>query len=230
MGILARFRDIMSANFNALLDKAEDPGKMIDQYLRNLNSDLGKVKAETASIMAEERRAKRAYDENQEEIKKMEQYAIKALEAGNEADARKFLERKAALAADANNLQNAWQIASTNAQRMRQMHDKLVKDIGELESRRSMLKAKWSVAKTQERVNKLTSTGAESGRSIAAFDRMEDKVNRALDEAEAMAELNAGPKDDIADLKAKYESTPGPAIEDELAALKARIQKNKEQQ
>ena len=47
MGIIARFKDIMAANINALLDKCEDPEKMIDQYLRNLESDLGKVKAET---------------------------------------------------------------------------------------------------------------------------------------------------------------------------------------
>lgn len=225
MGILARFRDIMSANINALLDKAEDPEKMIDQYLRNLNSDLGKVKAETASVMAEERRAKRALEENREEIGKMERYAIKALEAGNEADARKFLERKAALTKQDGDLQQAWQLASTNAGRMKQMHDKLVADIGELESRRQMLKAKWAAAKTQQRVNRLTGASADSGRSLAAFDRMEDKVNRALDEAEALAELNAGPQDDIADLKAKYDSAPeGPGIDEELAALKAKIQ------
>lgn len=230
MSIIARFRDIMAANINALLDKAENPEKMIDQYLRNLNSDLGKVKAETASIMAEEQRAKRNLDSNQEEITKMENYAIKALEAGNESDARKFLERKQALAARAGELQQAYQLAATNAERMKQMHDKLVSDIGELESRRSMLKAKWSVAKAQQRVNKLTSGAAESGRSLAAFDRMEEKVTRALDEAEALAQLNAGPKDDVAELAAKYDAAPNAAgIEDELAALKARIQNKNEQ-
>lgn len=224
MGILARFRDIMASNINALLDKAEDPEKMIDQYLRNLNSDLGKVKAETASIMAEEQRAKRAFNENQEEIAKMEQYAIKALEAGNEQDARKFLERKAALTAKSGDLKQALDLAASNAQRMKQMHDKLVGDIAELESRRSMLKAKWQVAKTQQRMNQMTSSVADSGRSIAAFDRMEEKVNRALDEAEALAQLNATPKDDIEELAAKYDQIPDSGIEDELAALKARIQ------
>lgn len=68
MGILTRFKEIMSSNINALLDKAEDPEKMVDQCLRNLNSDLGKVKAETASIMAEEQRAKRELDECISEI------------------------------------------------------------------------------------------------------------------------------------------------------------------
>ena len=57
MGIISRFKDIMSANINALLDKMEDPEKMVDQYLRNLESDLGKVKQETASVMADEQRA-----------------------------------------------------------------------------------------------------------------------------------------------------------------------------
>ena len=47
MGILKRFKDIMSSNINALLDKAEDPEKMIDQYLRDLQEDLRKVKSET---------------------------------------------------------------------------------------------------------------------------------------------------------------------------------------
>ncbi len=48
-GIMKRFGDIMSANLNALLDKAEDPEKMVDQYLRNLESDLGKVKSRNCS-------------------------------------------------------------------------------------------------------------------------------------------------------------------------------------
>ena len=62
-GILSRFKDIMSSNINALLDKVEDPMKMIDQYLRNLESDLDKVKAETAAVMAEETKSKRELDE-----------------------------------------------------------------------------------------------------------------------------------------------------------------------
>ena len=44
MSMLQRFKDIMSSNINALLDKAEDPEKMIDQMIRNIQSDLGKIK------------------------------------------------------------------------------------------------------------------------------------------------------------------------------------------
>lgn len=225
MSIIKRFRDIMTSNINALLDKAEDPEKMIDQYLRNLNSDLGKVKSETASIMAEEQRSKRAVSECQEEMEKMERYAIKALEAGNDGDARKFLEKKAELTAKLSELQASSQLASANALQMKQMHDKLVADIGELDARKNLLRAKWSVAKTKEKMNKLGASTTNSGQSISAFERMEEKVNRALDEANAMAELNAGPKDEIADLTAKYDETDS-NVDHELAALKERLKKN----
>ena len=223
MGMLNRFKDIMSSNINAMLDKAENPEKMIDQYLRNLNKDLGNVKAETASIMAEEKRAKRVLDECKEEIEKMENYAMKALEAGNENDAKKFLERKVELNSKAQGLEEAYNLASSNAEKMREMHDKLVSDINELESKRAMLKGKMAVAKTQDKINKIGSSVDSANTSISAFERMEDKVNKALDEANAMAELNKSPKDDIKDLTAKYDNTTNTDVEDELEKLKAKM-------
>ena len=54
MGILERFTDIIKANINDLLDRAEDPAKMIDQYLRDLTENLAEVKKETAGVMAQE--------------------------------------------------------------------------------------------------------------------------------------------------------------------------------
>lgn len=222
MGILTRFRDIMSSNINALLDKAEDPEKMIDQCLRNLNSDLGKVKSETAAIMAEEQRAKRALDECNEEINEMQRFAVKALEANNEADARKFLEKKASLSSKQPGLQEAYELAKTNATHMRQMHDKLVGDIGELESRKDMIKGKLAVAKTQERINKMGSTVTGANNSIASFEKYEDMADRALDKANAMAELNRSSGDQsIEDLTKKYSTDI--SVDDELAALKASL-------
>lgn len=224
MGILARFKDIMSSNINALLDKAEDPEKMIDQCLRNLNSDLGKVKSETASIMAEEQRAKRVLDDCEEEIAKMQTYAVKALEANNENDARKFLEHKASLSAKLPGLKEAYELAHNNANHMRQMHDKLVSDIKELESRKDMIKGKLAVAKTQERINKMSSSVASANNSMASFAKYEEMADRALDKANAMAELNRSSSNQtIEDLAKKYVSDT--SIDDELAALKASLNK-----
>ena len=224
-GIIKRFSDIMSANLNALLDKAEDPEKMIDQYLRNLESDLGKVKAETASVMAEETKCKRELDECNADIEKMQRYAEKAIVAGNDNDARQFLEKKQQLASKQTALQQAYDLAHGNAVKMKEMHDKLVSDIGELQSRRDAIRAKVAVAKTQERLNKVGSSVAGVSNNLSAFDRMEEKANRMLDEANAMSELNTT-KDDVADLAAKYdEDSSDTGVDDELAALKAKLGK-----
>ena len=225
-GIIARFKDIMSSNINALLDKAEDPAKIINQYLRNLESDLGNVKAETASVMAEEKRSKRALDECNEQINKMQRYAEKALIAGNESDAKTFLEKKTQLSKNQQSLQQSYDIAADNAVKMRSMHDKLVKDIGELNARREQLQAKLAVAKTQERLNKIGSSVDGAKGSLSAFDKMEDKINRQLDEANAMAELNSSNKEDsIEDLMSKYDDNKeaNSGVDDELQALKNKL-------
>ena len=99
MGILDRFTDIIKANINDLLDRAEDPAKMIDQYLRELTDSLAEVKEQTAAVMAEETRTKRMVDANEEEVARYEDLARRALQAGNEGDARVFLGKKQELAA-----------------------------------------------------------------------------------------------------------------------------------
>lgn len=227
MGIISRFKDIMASNINALLDKAEDPEKMIDQYIRNLNEDLAKVKSETATIMAEETRSKRALDECNAEVAKYQNYAVKAVEAGNDEDARQFIVKKNQLAEKQVALQQAYDLAAANSSKMRQMHDKLVRDINELNSRRDSIKAKIAVAKTQERINQLGSSVAGAENSMSAFARMEAKADQMLDKANAMAELNVSATANTAEeLAAKYDSSPtSSVVDDELAALKAQLGK-----
>ena len=224
MGVIQRFKDIMSANVNAVLDKAEDPEKMIDQYMRNLQDDLGKVKAETAAVMAEETRAKRELDECNQEVEKLQKYAEKAVAAGNDSDARLFLQKKQTVAAQQIALRQAYDSASANAAKMRQMHDKIVKDMENLNQRKAAIKAKVAAAKAQERVNQIGGSLKGVSNHMSAFDRMEEKANKMLDQANAMAELNqAAQEDSIEDLMSKYDVGNSSNVEDELAALKAKM-------
>lgn len=224
-GILSRFKTIMEANINALLDKAEDPVKMADQLARDLEKDLGEVKAETVSVMAEEKRAKRAYDEGVAEVEKLQRYAEKAVLAGNDADAKVFLSEKAAKAANLESLKGAWDLAASNAAKMREMHDKLTEQLKQVEDRKAAIRAKAAMVKSQQKANEIKPD--LGGSSLAAFDALEEKLNRKLDEAEAAAELNTK-KDDMADLMAKYDdaaTVQDSGVEDELAALKAKLGK-----
>ena len=224
MGILDRFATIVKANINELLDKAEDPAKMVDQYLVDLTESLADVKRETAGVMAEEARTKRAADANAKEVSRMEDLAKKALKAGNEDDARVFLAKKQKLEAAGAELQKAADAAKANADKMRQMHDKLVSDIEDLKGRRETIKAKMAVAKTQEKVAGYTSGSDKAESAIEAFNRMEEKADRMLDTADAMAELNTEPVDDAEALAQKYAgTTDDAAVDDELARLKAEM-------
>jgi Phage shock protein A (IM30), suppresses sigma54-dependent transcription len=219
MSIISRFKDIMSANINALLDKCEDPAKMVDEYLRQVSEELAEVKKETASIMAEEKRAKRLVDENKEQIEKYDNLARKALTAGNEDDARVFLAKKQQYVTNGEDLQKSYDIAHDNAEKMREMHDKLTKDLQTLEQRRRNVKAKVAVAKTQEKMNKITGSMDSASSSMKAFERMEEKADHMLDQVNSMTELDSVPVDEATSLEEKY-SDKEKNIDDELEKLK----------
>ena len=221
-GILERFKTIMSSNINALLDKMEDPEKMIDQYLRDMEKDLGSVKAETVAVMAQESAAKRKVTECEDEIKKMESYAKKALQAGNEADARMFLEKKESIKIKLESLEKEKMIAVENSLKMREMHDKLTSDIHKLNAKRNEIKAKIKMAKSAQKINSMTSSTGISGK-MDSFNSIEEKVDRMLDEANASIELNSSKKDEVDDLMKKYDSVEpesSSAVDEELERLK----------
>lgn len=219
--ILERFTSIVKANINELLDKAEDPQKMVDQYLRELTEELAEVREATAGVMAEESRCKRLVDENKAEMDRYEDLARKALAAGSEEDARVFLQKKQELAGRTEGLQIAYEGAKNNADKMRTMHDKLVADIEELNARKESIKAKAAVAKTQDKVNQAVAAGTGAEGARAAFDRMEKKADEMLDRSNAMVDLQSTPEDPAAALEKKYEKAGmTAAVDDDLARLK----------
>ncbi|UUX33617.1 PspA/IM30 family protein [Fundicoccus culcitae] len=221
MSILGRFSDIISANINSVIDRMEDPEKMIDQYLREMMDDLAEVKESTAGVMAEETRAKREVDKNDAEVQKYAELAKKAVQSGNEDDARVFLTKKQEVESVGAGLATTYATAHENAVKMRQMHDKLASDIETLRARRSMIKGKISVAEAQSKVNTASQSITNSKGAISSFERMEDKANRMLDEANAMTDLNTEPIDKAKELEAKYASQSTASVEEELSRLKA---------
>lgn len=144
---------------------------------------------------------------------------------GNDNDARRFLEKKSELTQKQEVLAKNLELAQANSAKMKQMHDKLEGDIQTMKSKRDMLKAKVRVAETQKKINEMGSGMESAGNNALAFERMEEKVNRMLDEADAIGELNSSRAgDDIDDLAAKYDSKQTvSAVDDELAALKAEM-------
>jgi phage shock protein A len=220
MGILERFNVIMRANINALLDKCEDPAKMIDQYLIDMKESLIEVKQETAGVMAVEKRCTREYDSNEEEIKRFLHLAKKAENSGNDEDAREFIRKYKELEENRSVLENNKKIAAENASHIREMHDKLVGDIKTLEGRKAQIKSTMAVAKTTEKLNKI---GDPLGRASHIGDKfidMQEKASRMLDEAQAKSELYAPVESKADSLAKKYGGTTDAEVEAELNRLK----------
>lgn len=222
MGILDRFKDIMSANINSLLDKAEDPEKMIDQYLLDAQKDLAQVRKETAGVMAEEKRSKTQVDKVNAEIDKYEDLAKKALLAGNRDDAGVFVAKKQKLEVELGSYLDIYKSAQENSRHMNEMYNKLAEDISEMQNRKNILKGRASAAKARETVNKLGANSSKHGEVTGKMGRMEEKINARYNSAMAESELlNA--KDEVTTLEEKYKGTSGPSVDAELDALLAEL-------
>jgi phage shock protein A len=220
-GILGRLGTIMAANVNALLDKAEDPAKMVDQYLIDLKRSLAEVKQDTAEVMAIEAQAVRRYDENHEAYVKYTELAKRAAELGHDDDARTFIAKYKELEGNEGRLLQAKNAAGDNARKMREAHNKLASDIRTLESRKAQIKATVAVARTTD---KLADIGDPLSRASAVSDKfnsMEEKADRMLDAAQARVVLNEEAGLDAAALAAKkYGGASDSEVEAELRRLK----------
>lgn len=232
MGILTRFKDLMAANINTVLEKAEakNADKLLEQYLREAKSNLEQVKAETAGIIADETAAGRKVVAIDEEIAKLDRYAEQAVLAGSDEDAKKFLAAKATAAARKLDAEKAFEQAKVNSDRMRQLTQKLNGDIAQAQGKLADLKAKLDVAKQTEKMAELGEKISSVGYAASDYDRLADAVQKRIDAIDAKAELNKelGENTDIETLKEKYEvaaesESAGVSIDNELAALKARL-------
>ena len=228
MGILSRFGDIMRANINDLLTGAENKNaeKLLNQYLLDAREDYAQVKNETASVMAEEAAAKRRLDEISDQIARYESYAQAAVQAGNDADALKFLEAKNQLQPRKEDAQAAYMQAQQNSERMRQMAKKLMSDIQEAESKIGELKAKLRIAESKEKMQQLTEKLGDKN-ALGNFDSLADTVQKRIDAVDAKEALNAELSGDMgmSDLEKKYAGASGgvSSAQMELEAMKVRM-------
>ena len=217
MSIFKRMKNIVSSNVNAALDSMEDPSKMIDQTLRDLHKDLENVRKQTADMMAQERMLGSEVENMEGTVKKLTAYAEKAVKAGNDDDAKKFLKQKNdVLSQLASKKQLHTQMVS-DVKKLRDMQQSLSNKISEMDRKKSSIKLKDEHAKAQEKMNKITSSVDSS--SLSKFDEYEKKIDAKLYSAQAMEELNKDPND-VSDLMMQYDSGLSD-VDDELAALKA---------
>lgn len=219
MSILNRFSDVVKSNINALIDRAEDPEKMANQIILDLEKIQKEVTEGVASAIAEEKRLKTAVEQNKAEAERWEARAVEALKQGKEDMAREAIQQKQRFDADYETSLRQYekQLADVNLlkENLRELRDK----IGEARRRRDNLVARSTSAKVQTKVAQATSS-ATALDAMGKLDKMERKVDQQAAMAEAYRELNLEEN-----LESKFKHMEEEkSVDDELAALKARLE------
>ncbi|OMD86592.1 MULTISPECIES: PspA/IM30 family protein [Paenibacillus] len=221
MSIFKRLRDLTMSNVNAIIDKAEDPIKMTDQYIRDMTEDLEDAEKAVAAQIAIEKKFKQLYEEQEALVNKRTQQAHAAAQVGNVDLARRALEEKNAAEAKLVEYKASFDQNKASADNLRGKLEEMRKQLTQMKNKRETLVARYNAAKAQTEINKAMS-GFSSDSASAGLKRMEDKMLQAEAQAEASNEMSSGNKS----LDDEFEKlNKDQAVEDELAALMKQYEK-----
>lgn len=224
MSIFKRLRDLTMASINDLLDKAEDPVKMLNQFLRDMGEDIKEAEIAVAKQIAVEKRFKQQVEEAEDMVTKRDEQAMKALEAGNEDLARRVLQDKKDHESRYEEMKKQFDQAKENSDRLRSQLTEMKEQFNTMKNKKDMLIARAEAAKAQKQINR-TMSSFDANSATSGFDRMSDKVAQLEAEAEASNELKSANRsldDELKNLGVDE------GVEDELAILKARLAAKKE--
>jgi phage shock protein A len=217
MSIFSRVRDLLSANLNSMLDSAEDPEKMADEYLRQLNNELYEAKTNVAAAMAD---ATKLNTQEARYTAETEQWANKAeaaLRAGNEELAKAALARKVQAGKLAEQYKQQSDQQDTQVEQLQQALIQLETRIAETKAKKELIVAKKNRAQTQEAIQR-TVRGLGNINAVDKLDQLEERVDDRLAKADAMSKLEQGTLENkFRDLERDSE------VDSELAELKKKL-------
>jgi phage shock protein A len=215
-GIFSRLTDIFKANINDILDKAEDPEKMLKQMVIEMEEAVNKITTGVGSAIANEKQLERQYNEKKRLADEWQARAMQAVKQGRDDLATKALTEKKINESAANGLIGPLEEARKSSASLRQQLDQVKAKLNEARVRQSTLIARHQAAKAKKEIAQSMS-GIGDG-AFAGFERFEQKVLKAESEADAFQQL-AGENASLEDEFKQLEVNSG--VEDELAQLKA---------
>jgi phage shock protein A len=218
MGFFDRLSRLLRANLNDLVSKAEDPAKILDQSVADMQADLIKLRQAVATAIASQKRIQNQAEQAEGQARTWYERAELALKKGEEDLAREALSRRKTYTDTATALNNQLNSQAGQVDTLKKSLVALEGKIAEAKTKKDMLKARASAAKAQEQLHSAVSN-LGTNTSMAAFEQMEEKVQVMEAKSQAMAEL-AG-----ADLESQFASLEGGNdVDDELAALRMRLE------
>ena len=220
MGVFERISRIVRSNISDLLDRAEDPEKILQQIMVDMQQDLREAKLHVAAAIRDQKKLENQYQENLDIADRCEKKAISAVEAGNDALAKEALKRKRTYEQLAKGYKEQLDEQSESVQSLKTSLATLQAKIEEARRRKDLLIARQKRVQAQKTISK-TMGGMSKSSALAALEKMEGKVRAAEVQAEAIAEIEAD------DLEARFAELENEDVNDELARLKAQVAERK---
>ncbi|WP_028519347.1 PspA/IM30 family protein [Ruminococcus flavefaciens] len=225
MGVFQRLSDLLKSNVNDLIDRAEDPEKMVKQIIIDMQTELTKATQNYGKAKASERLAEKKYLEAQKISSDWEAKAKMALAKGDQELAKQALARKVKADDDLNNYKEMYESISAQTEAIGDQVEVLRAKLEEAKSRQAMLIARSQMADTKKNLAKAAG-GFDGNSSMEKFQKMEEKIERKEAEADAFTEiagnnLAGGTGDDLRDSFEKLESDA--KVDAELQRLMAEM-------
>lgn len=221
MGLFSRLGTLIRSNINELINKAEDPEKMLNQVLVDMKSQLVEAKKQVAVAIADEKRLKKQYEQEATKAKEWERKAMLAVRAGDDNLARAALARKTEHDEVSETLRQQWEAQKQSVEQLKQALRGLDTKIEEAKRKRNILVSRQKRAEAQRTINE-TLTNINSTSAFDTFERMSDRVTQLEAEAEAASEIGGALPE--ATLESQFKALEaGTAVDDDLAALKEKM-------
>ena len=218
MGLFSRLGTLIRSNINELINKAEDPEKMLNQVLVDMKQQLIEAKKQVAVAIADEKRIKKQWEQEAAKASEWEKKAMLAIRAGDDTLARAALARKADHDEVATQLKDQWEAQKTSVENLKGALRGLDNKIEEAKRKRNLLVSRQKRAEAQRTINE-TLSSINSTSAFDTFDRMSDRVTQL--EAEATSEIGGALAE--GSLEQQFKALEASSVDDQLEALKRKM-------
>ncbi|MDT8341974.1 MAG: PspA/IM30 family protein [Longimicrobiales bacterium] len=224
MGIFTKLSTLLKSNINDLINRAENPEKMLNQIILDMRDQLAKAKREVAAAIADERKLRSQLDDEVKQAKEWEQRAMLAVREGRDDLAKQALVRHREHAERAGAIEQTWRGQAAETEKLKASLRQLNEKIDEAKRKRNLLIAKQKRAQAQKRIHE-TMSGLSDTSAFEAFNRMADKIEETERRSLAAAEVDEALTGDTLDSEfMRLEAgSADEGVEDRLLALKQQM-------
>jgi len=217
MGLIDRILRVIRANFNSLIGQAEDPEKVLEQAVEDMQQDLIQLRQAVAQAIATQKRTERQAAQAETTAQEWYNRAQLALSNGDDNLAREALTRRKSYQETAKAMRSQLTQQSAVVSKLKENMRTLESKIAEAKTKKDLYIARARSAQASQKINEMLGN-VGTGNAISAFERMEEKVMQLEAQSEAIAELGSS------DLEKKFAALEGgDEVDDELAAMKANL-------